>query len=124
MIIKVEDTRLDKEDTEQFIKMFNGIYDYIVNQKGYANGMRNTIAVDFSIICHMLGKDAWYDFFRDWTKPGCDVLGYDDERTLDRFSRVKWYLDVWEQDPASYMIEKAMWLELSDKAEEIMTIAY
>lgn len=120
--IRVEDTLLDEEDAERFVKMFNGIYHYIVEEHGFAVGMRNTIAVDFGIICHMLGKDAWNDFFYFWNNDKEPFLGYDDERTEDRFERVDDYLDVWERDPAYYMIERNYWLELSNKADEYMTI--
>lgn len=60
MIIKVTEDMLecDSSDAQSYLNTINGIIYDCWHNHGFESGWRNTIAVDLSVCCHMLGIDA------------------------------------------------------------------
>lgn len=60
MIIKAyrEKLNCDPEEAQDYLNVINGIIWDCWNNDGFEPGWRNSIAVDLSVSCHMLGLDA------------------------------------------------------------------
>lgn len=101
----------DEEQVEAAFKMINNILKYIV-AGGYAQGMRNTIAVDLSICCYVLGEDNEI-MAEQLVETGMLDEHADDEYVSDRFEKVTPYLRDWDNSTygtiLDYMIDRPRW---------------
>lgn len=99
----------DEEQVEAAFRMINNILKYI-NIGGYAEGMRNTIAVDLSICCYVLGEDNEI-LAEQLVETGMIDEDADDEYVSDRFEKITPYLADWDRygNILDYMIDRPRW---------------
>lgn len=90
---------------ERYVKLANGIMWECQEYGGYSLGFRNTIAVDLTVACYMLGLDVM-DVVKDMIDLGVIFESDDDEMVSERFDRVLGYKHAfdwdWMIDPDDY----------------------
>lgn len=110
--ISLDDVICDKREVQDYVDVLNGIvYDCV--HGGFISGLRNQVAVDLTVCCHMLGLDPVrvldYLIQEDAIDPSKD-----DEDTVERVERVMRYDSNFSWD---YMINPEMYIRFAKENE-------
>lgn len=102
--VRKEDAKVSQGELEErpsliedYVKLANGIVFGCQEYGDYSQGSRNTIAVDLTVACYMLGLDVM-DVVEHLLYEEVINEGDDDEYVRDRFERVLGYRYAFDWD--------------------------
>lgn len=101
----------DRDDALRYLHVLEGIMWSCVHDHGFREGYRNTVIVDLTVSCSMLGIDELY-VLSLLNNAGAIDYRDDDEDTEERMSRV---LEYWRKFDYDYMIDPDHYRELGEQ---------
>ena len=110
-VIKIDKNKVrllnsEMDQMNDYINLLNGIAYACQSYDEYSEGYRNTVAVDLTVGCYMLGLDA-HEVLERFVIAGLIDPSKDDEAPVDRVNRVLDYRHKfdwdWMIDPDQYL---------------------
>lgn len=113
--ISLDDVVCDKMEAQDYVDVLNGIV-HDCGHGGFACGLRNQVAVDLTVCCHMLDLDPLF-VLNYLIQEGVIDPSKDDEDTVERVERVMCYDSNFSWD---YMINPEMYVKFAKENEGLI----